>query len=65
MNYQGKGFLNRALTRHNLRLSEPKDPNQYERLAHQLRKRRSHPIVREYSYSFDRFVSVLEILEPV
>ena len=61
----GFDHLNRALTRHNLRLSEPKDPNQYERLAHQLRKRRNHPIVREYSYSFDRFVSVLETLESV
>lgn len=59
----GFDHLNRALARHNMRLSEPKDPNQYEHLAHQLRKRRNHPIVREYSYSFDRFISALETLE--
>lgn len=55
--------LNRALARHNIRLSEPKDPNQYEKLAYQLRKRTNHSIVREYSYSFDRFVTILETLE--
>lgn len=60
--HSGFAHLNRALRRHDLCLSEPKDPNQYEFIATPLRKKRNHSAPREYSYSFDRFISALESL---
>lgn len=63
--HSGLDHLNRALERHNMKISEPKDPNLYEHLALPLRKQRTHTVVREYSYSFDRFISHLETLGSI
>jgi hypothetical protein len=61
--HSGFEHLNRALSRHDLCLSEPKDPNQYEFIARPFRKKKNHRASREYSYSLDRFISRLESLE--
>lgn len=62
--HAGFTHLNRALNRsQNISLSDPKDPNQYEVIARPFRKKKQYAVVREYSYSFNRFVSTLESLE--
>lgn len=61
--HSGFDHLNRALSRHNLCLSETKDPNQYEEIARPFRRRKNHENPRSYSYSLDRFICVLESLE--
>ncbi|MDQ9820888.1 hypothetical protein RFY44_18725 [Acinetobacter bereziniae] len=60
----GFEHLQRVLQRDKkIQLSEPKDPNVYEELSKPFRKRKFHTKGREYSYSLDKFITTLEIIE--